>query len=317
MARVVIVKISGALSGFITAIVFIILVLFTIAPVLFARGGIVGQAFIIIVVSILILRLLHGIYKYRRINSIVDRLSKLVIVRDNVIRFNKPVEYVTGTFKCVGLWLGFYRSYRTRYLLEQSSKRPVLTERIKIDELPAEYTLLINDDREGYIEAPVIKILDPEYSGGLILVARRPREVSASLEKNSLRASYGVSFAEASLSVDKGLLKTSLYKYPVAKNKARLEIIGYIAAGNKMIYAVKSLCETTTQRNQCQEKLLMDEDIIIIGHEKTINPWNISQALKLKPIIAGYSRGDYIIRLVFETTLKTIIDSAKLVIKQK
>lgn len=311
MVKVVVVRIMGAYVGLAMAIVFIVLIAVTILPFIIAWGSPAGYAFIAVLFAILLFRLVRGLLKYRYINSTVNRLLNLVIIREGFIRFRRPVEYTIGRFRSIGFWIGVYRSYQTRYSFEGPS-RGIVGDRIDFSTLPTNYTIIINSDREGFIEAPAIRIIDPEFEGGVIMVLRRPKENVLHPEKRSLRTSHGMSFAEASINIDNNVLKASLYKYPAHENRARLEVVGYIGVGNKIIYAKEDVCEVKRQSVNCEWNMFTREDIVIIGHESTLNPWNLSKAMKKAPFMMGYEKGSYLIRLVFETKLRTIIDSVKL-----
>ncbi|WFO75436.1 hypothetical protein J4526_00605 [Desulfurococcaceae archaeon MEX13E-LK6-19] len=304
MVKVVAVKTGGVATGIIVYIVFMALVVAGLYPLFMGAAGVAGIVLAFIIFTVVSYFFVRKTLLYIVINRIVDKLRDLIIVEGDVIRFKKPVEAEKGVLRYIGVWIGYYRHYHTEYLFKDTGEKSVI-EKIDTSKEPLDYLLLLNEDKAGYIEAPGYFITEPGLEGSVIAVLRAPRpgETVFELEKQRLHVAIGKEFGEATIETRENGVKGSLFLYTRRpRNKLRVFLSSIIKLGRGELFVTKKLAETKRERVDFEATLFPSETIVLVGHIKTMSPYNIARALKQLPVIYGAHKGEHWIRLELEAS---------------
>lgn len=308
MAKLVVVKTGGVLGGLITYVLFMILVIAGLYPLITGVAGVAGIVLAFIVITLVSYFLIKKTLFYIYINKIVDRFRKLIVIEGDVIRFKKPIEAEKGVLRYLGVWLGYYRHYHTEYFFQDTGVRETI-DKIDASRETIDYTLILNEDRAGYIEAPGYFVTEPGLEGSLVVILRKPRpgETSFTTEKKRLHVVSGRDLGEAVIETEDTGVKGSIYLFTRKPgNKLSIYLSSIVKLGRGELFVSKKLAETRRDKKDFKATIYPSETIVLVGHIKTLSPYNIARALKQTPVIWGACKGEHWIRLELESSITRI-----------
>ncbi|MCD6488733.1 MAG: hypothetical protein J7K21_05870 [Desulfurococcales archaeon] len=312
---------KGYLWVVIIPIAFGLVFLIPLLYILFIKQSLDLMSFIFSLPGILLIG--YGIREYKRRSGFARKslsVYNMLTLKGTELHFSQPLDLEYGWVEVIGLWR-LHR--RRRSYLAKIVFKPIgsLSGVLKVDikKLLGDkgFTILIDFEDNGYVRLPALRIANPEYYDTYIAYVN-PENIS--LEPRMIRITTNYAnkdIAEAVVKIDSKEIAGVLYRILVNRSKrARLELYG---ASPYLLQAIRIvLAETNKKQTEFTYKFQPSKPWIIVSHGGLLDPSNIRKAIELKkPVVTGFSFGEYILRLTIEVPFRYDIYSQYTIKKEE